>query len=74
MKENYLSRKQIIGIGKCGETHDVVEFFGTYWSLMDSQWVIQHLEKFSESFSVLFRRMVLGMKQTMIQQISRGAN
>ncbi|XWS29628.1 hypothetical protein CRYUN_Cryun24cG0045700 [Craigia yunnanensis] len=49
MKENCLSRKHVIGITKCGETHAVAEFLGTHWSLMDSQWVLQHSEEVSEN-------------------------
>ncbi|GMI67977.1 GLYCINE RICH DOMAIN PROTEIN 2 [Hibiscus trionum] len=49
MKEDGLSRKQVIGITKHGETHTVAEFLGTHWSLMNSQWVLQHSDKDSEN-------------------------
>ncbi|EOX91856.1 Uncharacterized protein TCM_000919 [Theobroma cacao] len=48
MKGSCLSRKQVIGTTKHGETHALAEFVGTRWSLMDSQWVLQHSEEVSE--------------------------
>ncbi|XP_022751143.1 glycine-rich domain-containing protein 1-like [Durio zibethinus] len=61
IKENCLSRKQVIGITKHGETHAVAEFVGTHWSLMDSQWVLQLSEEVSENghlFDIKGNRMV----------------
>ncbi|GLU13370.1 hypothetical protein SLE2022_300080 [Rubroshorea leprosula] len=52
-KQNCTSRKQVIGITKCGETHILAEFTGTFWLLMDSQWCLQHQEKASENGDLL---------------------
>ncbi|XVE83016.1 hypothetical protein DITRI_Ditri16bG0052600 [Diplodiscus trichospermus] len=61
MKENCLSRKQVIGITKHDEMYAVAEFVGSHWSLMDSQWVLQHSEEVSENghlFDLKGNRMV----------------
>ncbi|XVE86905.1 hypothetical protein DITRI_Ditri18aG0073200 [Diplodiscus trichospermus] len=61
MKENYHSRRQVIGITKQGKTHTVAEFMGTHWSLMDSRWVLRHSEEASENghlFDLQGNRMV----------------
>ncbi|XP_021275382.1 glycine-rich domain-containing protein 1-like [Herrania umbratica] len=61
MKGNWLSGKQVIGTTKHGETHALAEFVGTRWSLMDSQWVLQHSAEVSENghlFDLKGNRMV----------------
>ncbi|XP_038997497.1 glycine-rich domain-containing protein 2-like isoform X4 [Hibiscus syriacus] len=61
MKESSLSRKQVIGISKHGETLTVAEFLGTHWSLMNSQWVLQHSDEADENghlFDLKGNRMV----------------
>ncbi|XP_059644981.1 glycine-rich domain-containing protein 1 [Cornus florida] len=60
-ENNSISRKEVIGITKSGETCTLAEFVGTEWSLIDSQWSLQLQENFNKDghlFELMGPRMV----------------
>ncbi|KAF8406138.1 hypothetical protein HHK36_008218 [Tetracentron sinense] len=61
VRNNCISKKEVIGIIGSGETHVLAEFVGTRWTLMDSHWSFQRQKKSSEDghiFEVTGNRMV----------------